>query len=103
LRKRDAARRNQGYNFEENWLLNVTCISVTQGKIATLMHLTSKNQFPLKLQPWFLRATQSRLRKRNCVVVKNQAFLPTSDSTLVVGSEVRILRYKTNNHNKKEK
>jgi hypothetical protein len=47
----------------------VTYISVTQGKSATLM------KFPSKLLPWFLRAA-SHLRKRHCVVFKNEALSP---------------------------
>jgi len=39
----------------------------------TLMSVTLKNQPPSKLQLWLLRAA-SRLRKRHCVVVKNQDF-----------------------------
>jgi hypothetical protein len=48
-----------------------------QGHGGTLMSATLKNQPPSKPQLWLVR-TASRLRKRHCVVVKNQGFIPTS-------------------------
>ena len=48
-----------------------------QGHGGTLMSATLKNQPPSKPQLWLVRVA-SRLRKRYCVVVKNQGFTPRS-------------------------
>ena len=90
LRNRDAARTNQGSRFEENWFINITCITVAFFPCAILTHVMFKNQFSSKLLTTFLRSA-SLLRKRHCVDVKNQASRQVSAASRQLGSRVRIL------------